>query len=92
VQYAGEAWSNPEAWSHHIEENVLNAQLRRAIEDATDGLPDSHREVLLLKDVAGLDYEQIAKISGESIPVIKRRLREARLLLQATIERFCRQS
>ena len=78
-----------EVWSRHIEEKVLNADLRRVLEDATDSLPESHREVLLLKDVAGLSCEQIAKISGGSIPAIKERLQEARLSMWATIERFC---
>jgi DNA-directed RNA polymerase specialized sigma24 family protein len=42
------------------DEQPLTAELRRAIEDATDHLPQSHREAFLFKDVAGLSYEQIA--------------------------------
>jgi len=71
-----------------IDEKVLNAELNRAIEDAIDGLPQGHREVLLFRDVAGLGYEEIANVIGASIPAIKGRLHDARLCLRATIERF----
>jgi DNA-directed RNA polymerase specialized sigma24 family protein len=39
-------------------------KMRRAIEETTDGLPQGHREALLLNDVAGLDYEEIASYRG----------------------------
>src|SRR5260370_4572486 len=52
----------------------LAADLRRAIEHAADRLPQSQREMIMLRDVAGLSYQQIADISGDSIPEIKGRL------------------
>ena len=70
------------------DEQPLSAELRHAIEDATDRLPQSHREAFLFKDVAGLSYEQIADVSGQSIPAIKEHLHKARLSLRATIDRF----
>jgi RNA polymerase sigma-70 factor (ECF subfamily) len=42
------------------QERTLSPQLRRAIEQTMEGLPEYQREVFLLKDVAGLDYDQIA--------------------------------
>ena len=75
-------------WYRTADEQPLSAELRRAIEDATDRLPQSHREVFLFKDVAGLSYEQIADVSGQSIPAIKDHLHQARLSLRATIDRF----
>src|SRR5215471_13656142 len=45
-------------WRRSADEQPLSAELRRAIEDATDRLPQGHREAFLLKDVAGLSYEQ----------------------------------
>ena len=76
------------AWSCNADEQAMSVELRRAIEDATDRLPQSHREVFLLKDVAGLSYGQIADVSGQSIPEIKDQLHQARLNLRATIDRF----
>jgi len=75
-------------WSENADQEVLSTALRRAIEDAIDALPQSHRAVFLFKDVAGLSYEQIASLSGESIPAVKWRLHQARLSLRETIDRF----
>jgi RNA polymerase sigma-70 factor (ECF subfamily) len=58
------------------------------IEEATDRMPQRHREVFLFKDVAGLSYEQIAEISGDSISAIKRTLHLARLSLREAVDRF----
>jgi len=70
------------------DQQALSAELRRAIEDATDRLPERHREALLFKDVAGLSYEQIAEVSGQSTPAIKEHLHQARLSLREVIDRF----
>ncbi len=67
---------------------ALDAELRRAIEQATDALPEAHRRVFLLRDVDGLSYEQISEITGESLSAIKSRLHRARLALRATIDLF----
>ena len=75
-------------WSANVDERRLSGELRRAIEDATAKLPHRHRELFLLKDVAGLGYEQIAQICGDSIAAIKRRLHLARLSLREAIDRF----
>jgi RNA polymerase sigma-70 factor (ECF subfamily) len=75
-------------WTKEIDEQPLSAELRRAIEDATERLPHRHRRVFLFKDVAGLNYEQIAQICGESIPAIKSRLHQARLSLREAIDKF----
>src|SRR5262249_12648219 len=75
--------------SRNANEPALRAELRRAIEDATDRLPQHHCEAFFFKDFAGLSYEQIAEVSGRSIPEIKDHLHQARLSLRATIDRFC---
>ncbi len=75
-------------WSHLAEEGAMNAELRDVIRDATDRLPPCHREVLLFSDVAGLSYNRIADLSGDTVPAIKRRLHQARLSLHEAIDRF----
>lgn len=75
-------------WNCSADEQALSAELRQTIEDAADRLPQSQREAFMLKDMAGLSYEQIADVSGESIPAIRDHLHQARLSLRATIERF----
>ena len=78
----------PEQWERPADEQVIDAELGSAIERATDRLPEGYREVFLLKDVEGLSYEQIAEITGDSVPAIKSRLHRARLALREAIDQF----
>lgn len=75
-------------WSRGTEEKALDHELRRAIENATSGLPDDHRTVFLLKDVEGMSYEEIAEVTGSTVPAVKSRLHRARLALREAIEAF----
>ncbi len=53
-------------------------QLRQAI--AT--LPDSFRTTIVLREIEGLAYEEIAEITGVSLGTVKSRIARARLRLQ----------
>lgn len=75
-------------WTRGAEEEVLDAELRYAIEHAASELPDEYREVFVLRDLEGLSYEEIAEITQDSVAAIKSRLHRARLALRAAIDRF----
>jgi len=75
-------------WSRRADEKVLDDELGEAIRQASDRLPEGYREVFLLKDVDGLSYEEIAEITGASVPAIKSRLHRARLSLREAIDQF----
>jgi RNA polymerase sigma-70 factor (ECF subfamily) len=75
-------------WSRRADQKVLDAELRRAIEQASDALPEAYRQVFLLKDMDDLSYEEIAEITGDSVPAIKSRLHRARLALRDAIDKF----
>jgi RNA polymerase sigma-70 factor, ECF subfamily len=75
-------------WSRRADEKALDHELRQAIDQATEKLPEDYRQVFLLKDVDGLSYEEIAEITGDSVPAIKSRLHRARLALREAIDRF----
>ncbi|MBI3182393.1 MAG: sigma-70 family RNA polymerase sigma factor [Myxococcales bacterium] len=79
-------------WSKGAEERALDNELRGAIRQAVDRLPSGYREVFLLKDVEGLSYEEIAEMTGDSVPAIKSRLHRARVALRAAIDRFYNES
>lgn len=70
------------------EGQVLDAELRRAIEVASTSLADEYREVFVLRDLEGLSYEEIAELTQSTIPAIKSRLHRARLSMRAAIDRF----
>jgi RNA polymerase sigma-70 factor (ECF subfamily) len=61
-----------------LERSEDEAQLR----DALERLSPEHREVLVLKDIEGLKYEEIAEILDVPIGTIRSRLHRARLELR----------
>ncbi len=75
-------------WSRRADEKALDAELGEAIRRASDLLSEDYRQVFLLKDVEGLSYEEIAGITGDSVPAIKSRLHRARLALREAIDEF----
>jgi len=75
-------------WSNDLLERALSPELRCAIKEVFDRLPQQHREIFLFKDMAGLSYEQVAHLCGESIQAVKSRLHQARLILRKAIDRF----
>jgi len=75
-------------WSRRADDKVLDDELRRAIQLATDGLAEGYREVFLLKDVEGMSYEEISEMLGISVPAVKSRLHRARLGLRQAIDDF----
>jgi RNA polymerase sigma-70 factor (ECF subfamily) len=78
-------------WGRPADEQALDAELGRAIQGAADELPEGYREVFLLKDVEGLNYEEIAEMTGSSVAAVKSRLHRARLALRESIEEFYRE-
>ena len=60
--------------------------MRRSIEE----LPESHRTVLILRDVEELDTEETAERLGVSPGTVKTRLHRARQALRALLDRRLR--
>ena len=79
-------------WSRAANDDQLKPDLRRAIQEATDQMPQQHRQVLLFRDVAGLGYDEIARMNGDSIEAVRRSLHQARLSLREAIDRFYRRN
>jgi RNA polymerase sigma-70 factor (ECF subfamily) len=74
-------------WSETPEETLLNGEARKTLERALDSLPDHYRAVVVLREVEGLDNEEVAKILGESVPTVKSRLHRARMALREALTR-----
>ncbi len=64
---------------------LSNAELRAQIEAALDTLSPDHRQAILLKDVHGFAYKEIADITGCSIGTVMSRLHYARKKLQSLL-------
>jgi len=64
------------------DKEMQNAELRAQIESALEKLSEKHREVILLREVQGLDYKEIAEIMDCSTGTVMSRLFNARKKLQ----------
>ena len=60
------------------EEQAENAELAREIGSAMATLPPDQRAVLILVDVEGYSYEEVAEITSSSMGTVKSRLSRAR--------------
>ncbi len=54
------------------------AELRQEIRSAIDDLPDNYKEVVLLRDIGGLSYEEISQTLEIEVGTVKSRLSRAR--------------
>lgn len=67
-------------------ERVEQEESRRMVLDALGGLDPEQRAVLVLRDVQGLDYQQVAEVMGVPVGTVKSRLFRARLALRDGVE------
>lgn len=71
-------WSNPE-------QEFLNKLLREDLEHAVDALPESYRVVVVLADVQGFSYKEIAETLDVPLGTVRSRLARGRALLQRAL-------
>lgn len=65
---------------------VIHDERRQAVANAIMQLPPEHREVLTLRYINGLSYEQMAKVLGERQGTVKSRLWRAKKSLKNILE------
>jgi len=63
-------------------------ELAEAIQKAIDELPEDQRVTLVLRDIEGLSYREIARIQGCSVEAVKSRLFRARSTLRKKLRPF----
>jgi RNA polymerase sigma-70 factor (ECF subfamily) len=64
------------------EHQAYAAELRRLLESAVDGLPESHRLVFMLREVEGLNTAETAECLEISEETVKTRLHRSRAMLR----------
>lgn len=64
------------------EEQTLRSELAHGLRQSLGDLPDDQRLVVILSDIQGLSYEEIAQVTGTNIGTIKSRLSRARSKLR----------
>ena len=69
------------------EEEALRTEEKNIVHAALAKLKDAHREILVLRELQDLSYEEIAEILGCTLGRVKSRLHEARKALKEELER-----
>lgn len=69
-------------WTNRVDEQALQGELRRVLQEAIDGLPDEYRTALVMHDVEGLSNPDIAETLGISLPAVKSRVHRSRLFVR----------
>ncbi len=74
------------AWKESTQELLERQETREFVRESIDHLPEDFRNVLLLRDIEGLDTQQTAEMLGISAGAVKTRLHRARQALRALLE------
>jgi RNA polymerase sigma-70 factor (ECF subfamily) len=69
-------------------ENALRGELGAKIMEALETLPEMHRTILVLREVEGLSYEELAERLGIHKGTVMSRLFHARKKMQAALRRY----
>ncbi|HEX2834169.1 MAG TPA: sigma-70 family RNA polymerase sigma factor [Thermoanaerobaculia bacterium] len=77
-------------WSETAETILQRSELVGVVRASIDRLPDTYREVLLLRDIEELSTEETAKMLGITANAVKIRLHRARQALRTLLDPYMR--
>lgn len=69
-------------------EKCISSELEKIIKNAILGLPEQFRIAIILRELQGLSYEEIAKATHSSIGTVKSRIARARGKLQEDLKAY----
>jgi RNA polymerase sigma-70 factor (ECF subfamily) len=81
-EWEDEAWQPPAPESERPEQVSLLGQQRAALAHAMAEVTDDQRTAIVLFDVQGYDYAEIAELTGVSVGTVKSRIHRGRLTLR----------
>jgi len=68
------------------EDSAIRSETRKTIAEGINDLADDHREVLVMREITGMSYEEMATTLNVSIGTVKSRLARARMKLVAFLK------
>lgn len=74
--------------NNHLEEEIFNNLLGDEITDAIAALSDEFKTVIVLCDIEGFSYEEIAEITESPIGTVRSRLHRARKILFTKLYKY----
>ena len=78
--------TRPAEWQQPAEALVERREVREFVRSCIDRLPESHRTVLILRDIEDLDTAETAQMLGIEEGAVKTRLHRARQALRGLLE------
>lgn len=75
-----------------VEERPRDVMLQEALTDEIEKLPEIYREAVILRDVQGHSYEEIANITGTAVSTVKFRIFKARDTLRQRLAGYLTES
>jgi RNA polymerase sigma-70 factor (ECF subfamily) len=85
-EFEDESWQPPAEPDEEPEAKVVAAERTKALAAALAKLPDEQRTCIVLFDVQGYDYAEIAAAVGMPLGTVKSRIHRGRLALRAALE------
>ena len=76
------SWAEPVAGGPELTDIAAGHEARAAVEAALSLVPVEQRDALLLRDVEGFSYEEIATITVSEIGTVKSRIHRARVTVR----------
>ncbi len=81
----------PGRWRDAPDDQVVRQEMRQIVLEKIAELPETHREVLLMRDIQELSTEQTAAALGIKSGAVKTRLHRARLALRELLDEHMRE-
>jgi RNA polymerase sigma-70 factor (ECF subfamily) len=81
-EFDDESWQPPAGSEADPERTAMLAERTRALSAALAGITDDQRAAIVLYDVEGYDYAEIAEMTGVSLGTVKSRIHRGRLALR----------
>jgi len=79
------SWDVPDT-NYTPDKSVDETLIEQYLQDALMKIPPSYREVIVMRDIQDLEYDDIAKITNLPIGTVKSRINRGRLLLQELLK------
>ncbi len=77
-------------WRDAPERLLMDKELSVQIQKAVDALAPEYKSVLVLAQMEGLSYEEVAQVTGLTVPAVKTRLHRARNMMRRRLEPYYR--
>lgn len=77
-------------WRNVPEHRLMDQELARQIQKAVEALAPAYRTVLVLAQMEDMSYDEIAQVTGLSVPAVKTRLNRARNMMRRRLEPYYR--